>query len=245
MFVVQVALDFHRLRDKCPWLFFSPTINKAIYGLMGLTDFFVRSCKNLPDKVELFADGKQVFLPPLTESFIILNINSHAGGVQLWPEDEREDGPPSSGWGSHSMHGHTNTNGNANGTATETVSTFRPSRWDDGMLEIVAASGVLHLGKIRVGWARPIRLAQAREIRIRTKSFLPGQIDGEPWKLPRCELTLRPAGQASVLQYLSAELVMFTDWLVRQGQLAPDQREALLKAFKSKAPLSVNSIPRK
>lgn len=38
----QVALDFHRLREKCPWLFVSPTMNKVIYGLMGLHDVFAR-----------------------------------------------------------------------------------------------------------------------------------------------------------------------------------------------------------
>jgi hypothetical protein len=28
---------------------------------------------------------------------------------------------------------------------------FKPSRFDDGYLEVVAISGVLHLGRIRVG----------------------------------------------------------------------------------------------
>jgi len=83
---LQVALDFHRLRDRAPYLFLSPALNKFYYALMGLRDFFVRSCKNLPEKVELWCDGKQVVLPPQTESFIVLNINSHAGGVELWPE---------------------------------------------------------------------------------------------------------------------------------------------------------------
>ncbi|KAM3571522.1 hypothetical protein VYU27_006429, partial [Nannochloropsis oceanica] len=82
----KVALDFHRLRDRAPYLFLSPALNKFYYALMGLRDFFVRSCKNLPEKVELWCDGKQVVLPPQTESFIVLNINSHAGGVELWPE---------------------------------------------------------------------------------------------------------------------------------------------------------------
>ncbi|EWM25229.1 diacylglycerol kinase [Nannochloropsis gaditana] len=82
----KVALDFHKLRDRAPYLFLSPTLNKFYYALMGLRDFFVRSCKNLPDKVELWCDGKPIVLPPQTESFIVLNINSHAGGVELWPE---------------------------------------------------------------------------------------------------------------------------------------------------------------
>ena len=100
---------------------------------------------------------------------------------------------------------------------------FKPSRFDDGYLEVVAISGVLHLGRIRVrvartlaactrsclcfgacvlslcrsrspasgdcqhtnnicykqvGIDRPVRLAQAKEVRIRIKSFLPGQVRG-------------------------------------------------------------------
>jgi hypothetical protein len=39
---VQVALDFHRLRERVPGLFFSPFVNKVIYGLMGVRDLIVR-----------------------------------------------------------------------------------------------------------------------------------------------------------------------------------------------------------
>lgn len=207
----KVALDFHRLRDRAPYLFLSPALNKFYYALMGLRDFFVRSCKNLPEKVELWCDGKQVVLPPQTESFIVLNINSHAGGVELWPEYSMGGG----------MEG-----------------TFKPSRFDDGYLEVVAISGVLHLGRIRVGLDRPVRLAQAKEVRIRTKSFLPGQVDGEPWRLPRCELTLRLNGQAPVLQHLSKELLQYNEWLVGQGKLDAAAKDQLLQAFKRRLQVS-------
>ena len=38
----QVALDFHKLRERAPFLFVSPALNKVYYALMGLKDFFWR-----------------------------------------------------------------------------------------------------------------------------------------------------------------------------------------------------------
>jgi hypothetical protein len=235
-----VALDFQGLRDRAPWMFLSPAFNKFLYGLLGLRDLFVRSCKDLPDKVELWCDGRLVQLPPHTESFIILNINSHAGGCELWPDPTPAD-----------------LSGTGNGNDPSLLN-LTSSRFDDGLLEVVATTGVLHLGRIRVGLGQPIRIAQARHIRIRTKSFLPGQVDGEPWRLPRCEMTLEPSGQAFVLQHLSKvslvgveggrrmvadragmgcqwqELLQYTDFLVQQGKLDPAMKDQLLEAFKRK-----------
>jgi diacylglycerol kinase (ATP) len=251
----KVALDFHKLRDRAPFLFLSPALNKFYYALMGVRDFFVRSCKNLPEKVELWCDGRPIILPPQTESFIVLNINSHAGGVELWPEyplappppalsssQQQQNGGGGGGGGgkndnnnNNSNNNNSNNRGNGNGNGGERgVEVFKPSRFDDGYLEVVAISGVLHLGRIRVGLDRPIRLAQAKEVRIRTKSFLPGQVDGEPWRLPRCELTLRHKGQAPVLQHLSKELLQYNEWLVGQGKLDAAAKDQLLNAFKRK-----------
>ena len=79
---------------------------------------------------------------------------------------------------------------------------------------------------------RPVRLAQAREIRIKTKSFLPGQVDGEPWRLPRCELIIRHGGNAHVMQHCSKELLKYNEFLVQQGKLDPSAQIKLLDAFK-------------
>jgi hypothetical protein len=103
----------------------------------------VRSCKNLPEKVDIWVDGKPLVLPPLTESFIILNINSHAGGVELWPDPGSVPERPRA-WGAALSPPEGDEGGPGNKPR------LRPSRFDDGMLEIVATTGVLHLGKIRV-----------------------------------------------------------------------------------------------
>jgi len=47
-------------------------------------------------------------------------------------------------------------------------------------------------------------------------------VDGEPWRLPRCELTLRHNGQAPVLQHVSKELLQ-----VNGGGILEGRREAV------------------
>lgn len=43
----KVALDFHKLRERAPFLFVSPALNKVYYALMGLKDFFWRCVLSL------------------------------------------------------------------------------------------------------------------------------------------------------------------------------------------------------
>ena len=67
---------------------------------------------------------------------------------------------------------------------------FTKSLKDDGVLEIVAVSGALHLGQLNARLAKPVQVAQGRDVSIELKRDLPVQIDGEPW-LQRGAATLR------------------------------------------------------
>ncbi len=67
---------------------------------------------------------------------------------------------------------------------------FTKSLKDDGVLEIVAVSGALHLGQLNARLAKPVQVAQGCDVRIELKRDLPVQIDGEPW-LQRGAATLR------------------------------------------------------
>lgn len=68
---------------------------------------------------------------------------------------------------------------------------FQPQRTDDGLLEIVGYTGPLHMGRIRFGVQSGIRVAQGREVVIRTEAPHQGgpdavdgiccQVDGEPY----------------------------------------------------------------
>ena len=67
----------------------------------------------------------------------------------------------------------------------------------DGMLDIVAVNGSLHLGEMNVGLARPIQLCQGREISIELVTPIAMQVDGEPWTQKPCKLTIRHKSQVS------------------------------------------------
>eukprot|EP01087_Luapelamoeba_hula_P016114 TRINITY_DN4922_c1_g1_i1.p1 TRINITY_DN4922_c1_g1~~TRINITY_DN4922_c1_g1_i1.p1 ORF type:complete len:334 (+),score=32.97 TRINITY_DN4922_c1_g1_i1:124-1125(+) len=55
---------------------------------------------------------------------------------------------------------------------------------DDGFLEVIAMTGVAHLGAIQTGVSTAIRLGQGCNISLITSHPLPTQVDGEPMMLP-------------------------------------------------------------
>ncbi|CAM9229849.1 unnamed protein product, partial [Ectocarpus fasciculatus] len=85
----QVALDFHKMREARPVLFFNRLFNKALYAQLGVRSALVRACHDLPSRVELRCDGQLVQLPATTASIIACNINSYGGGSKLWAVEER------------------------------------------------------------------------------------------------------------------------------------------------------------
>jgi len=54
----------------------------------------------------------------------------------------------------------------------------------DGLVEVVAHFGALHLAAMQVGAARAVPLARAAHVRISTTAAFPMQADGEPWLQP-------------------------------------------------------------
>ena len=81
-----VTLGFHTLRQKVPALFFSRWVNKLWYGMIGLRTLLLGWSRDLSECCQLICDGKLIKIPPGTQSIIILNINSYAGGMRMWPE---------------------------------------------------------------------------------------------------------------------------------------------------------------
>ena len=105
-------------------------VNKMWYGFLGAQDLFRRTCVNLPERIKVVADGKELELPPAVQGLIFLNIESYGGGVKLWDvDDDKEDEH-------HGYWGHDQ---------------FQSASMQDGMLEVVAVYGVVHLGQLQVG----------------------------------------------------------------------------------------------
>ncbi|CAG9462835.1 unnamed protein product [Pedinophyceae sp. YPF-701] len=154
------ALGFSWLRSHSPIksIFKSRAINRLAYGLVGAADHFslARSCGDLPSVVTLEVDGRVVDIPEEAEGIIVLNIDSHAGGVDMWDLGEETPG---------------------SGPFTEPA-------FDDRRFEIVAVFGAAQLGLLSFSLSRTARVAQGRHLRVRFDRPFPVQADGEAWEQP-------------------------------------------------------------
>ncbi|CAI8054254.1 Diacylglycerol kinase epsilon, partial [Geodia barretti] len=164
-----VALNFHRQRESRPELFQSRFINKAWYLGFGAKDVLQQSCKNLPQKIEVFLDDVPQQLPGL-EGVVVLNINSWSAGCSMWNQSAS------------------------------------PSRMDDQLLEVVGLYSSLHVGKIQVSLGEPLRMGQAKQVKIVIHESVPVQVDGEPWLQVPATITVthhQPGTHATENQILS------------------------------------------
>ncbi|XP_056118342.1 diacylglycerol kinase theta [Rhinichthys klamathensis goyatoka] len=73
-------------------------------------------------------------------------------------------------------------------------SRFRRPRIDDGMLEVVGVTGVVHMGQVQSGLRSGIRIAQGSYIRITVTKPIPVQVDGEPWIQSPGQIIISAAG---------------------------------------------------
>jgi diacylglycerol kinase family enzyme len=74
-----------------------------------------------------------------------------------------------------------------------------PPAIGDGILEIVGMRGVAHLGAIVTGVSEAVKLAQGTRVEIVTKKEFPAHVDGEPWLLRPCRITIEMLNQSCLL----------------------------------------------
>uniref|UniRef100_A0A3Q1ENE3 Diacylglycerol kinase n=1 Tax=Acanthochromis polyacanthus TaxID=80966 RepID=A0A3Q1ENE3_9TELE len=65
---------------------------------------------------------------------------------------------------------------------------------DDGLLEVVGVTGVVHMGQVQSGLRSGIRIAQGNYIRLTVSKPIPVQVDGEPWIQPPAHIIISAAG---------------------------------------------------
>ncbi|RXM98571.1 Diacylglycerol kinase theta [Acipenser ruthenus] len=65
---------------------------------------------------------------------------------------------------------------------------------DDGLLEVVGVTGVVHMGQVQGGLRSGIRIAQGAYVRVTITKPIPVQVDGEPWIQPPGEIIISAAG---------------------------------------------------
>ncbi|KAM3612517.1 uncharacterized protein V6R79_009558 [Siganus canaliculatus] len=71
---------------------------------------------------------------------------------------------------------------------------FGKPRIDDGLLEVVGVTGVVHMGQVQSGIRSGIRIAQGNYIRLTVSKPIPVQVDGEPWIQPPGHIIISAAG---------------------------------------------------
>ncbi|XP_074176076.1 diacylglycerol kinase theta isoform X3 [Rhinolophus sinicus] len=64
---------------------------------------------------------------------------------------------------------------------SDSDSRFEKPRMDDGLLEVVGVTGVMHMGQVQGGLRSGIRIAQGSCFRVTLLKPTPVQVDGEPW----------------------------------------------------------------
>ncbi|XP_039694296.1 diacylglycerol kinase theta isoform X2 [Pteropus medius] len=64
---------------------------------------------------------------------------------------------------------------------SDSDSRFEKPRMDDGLLEVVGVTGVMHMGQVQSGLRAGIRIAQGSYFRVTLLKATPVQVDGEPW----------------------------------------------------------------
>ena len=157
----HISLIFDNMRKMYPHLFFSEIINKFLYMLVGIYYILRQKSSELSSCVELICDGKVVPIPKGTRGIVFLNINSYAGGSKLWK---------------------------FSGMSKTDSGRWKPTQFNDRILEVVAVSGIGHLGQIKAGISLPVPIAQGSSFEIRCFKKLPMQIDGEPWIQIPCRM---------------------------------------------------------
>ncbi|XP_077429540.1 diacylglycerol kinase theta isoform X2 [Vanacampus margaritifer] len=65
---------------------------------------------------------------------------------------------------------------------------------DDGLLEVVGVTGVVHMGQVQSGLRSGIRIAQGAYVRLMLKKPFPVQVDGEPWLQAPGHIVISAAG---------------------------------------------------
>jgi len=109
------------------------------------------------------------------------------------------------------------------------------SSMQDGMVDIVVVHGALHLGQLNIGVDKPVRICQAREVRVVVDRKIPMHVDGEPWEQPACTIDIRLKNKATMLRRTAdargmtiIEMQNTLDWARKEDIISDEQREQIM-----------------
>ena len=183
----QIAMEFDAQRRRTPNYFSSQLTNKGWYAFFGGRNLLRSVMNNSPRRslsknalggfstqsaslqsLSILLDGERLAkIPSTAQGLIFLNINSFMGGGRMWDvAQKRGDGL---WWSKYQSC-----------TTASTLSCTNISDSADGLINIFAVDGSIHLGRILLGMSRPHRVGQAAFVEIASAGAWPIQIDGEP-----------------------------------------------------------------
>ena len=109
------------------------------------------------------------------------------------------------------------------------------SSMQDGMVDIVIVHGALHLGQLNIGVDKPVRICQAREVRVVIDRKIPMHVDGEPWEQPSCTMDIKLRNKATMLRRTAdvrgmtiIEMQNTLDWARKEDIISDDQCEHIM-----------------
>jgi len=119
---------------------------------------------------------------------------------------------------------------------------FGASSMQDGLIDIITVHGALHLGQLNWGVDKPVRICQAREVRIECLRKLPMHIDGEPWEQPACQMDIRLKNKSTMLRRTvdsrGASILQMheaLEWANSNAIISPDQKEMIMSEVHRRA----------
>ena len=173
----EIGLKFHEERMRHPERFSSQSKNIIKYALFGFEGAFEGYPLGESMSVFRLDDGTPIHINPHWKGVVFNNVAGYHGGKNFWGDSAETQAEESSGFRGK----------------------LGPVRTDDGLLEVMALSGTLHIGLVHIAMDTALRLAQLPGVRIDVHESICIQVDGEPLRIHQGHIEMRRMGQYPML----------------------------------------------
>ena len=127
---------------------------------------------------------------------------------------------------------------------------YGASSMQDGMVDVVVVYGALHLGQLNWGVDKPVRICQAKSVKVIVEKGFPMHVDGEPWEQPACTIDIKLRNKALMLRRTAdargMSIVKMADtleWARDNGVISNEQRESIMsEAYRRAEKDRINSM---
>jgi diacylglycerol kinase (ATP) len=125
---------------------------------------------------------------------------------------------------------------------------YGASSMQDGMVDVVVVYGALHLGQLKWG-VNPVRVCQAKEVKVVVEKRFPMHVDGEPWEQPACTIDIKLRNKALMLRRTAdarghgiAKMADTLEWARKNDVISAEQQKAVMAEAYRRAESERNSM---